>query len=229
MYFKKRFQNYLLLGALLTLIGFGFYFQAARAHIDELLLKSRIASLERNIHYIGDIIDYISQREGASVEEYLDILIFVANDIDQTKNVYAELMDKEFKTLTTRKLSPENTPTFSKPFDPRLYPELLELFRQEQEGSHYWVHKESEQTDTGAADLGFYLCWKWIPTGRPDEKQVLLVVGVSKYSVDAEIDKRMVYGIVALYFVCTCFIMFSIMTLTIDRRKSDRREENKSG
>jgi len=207
----------LLLGAILFLTGFAFYFHYELGKAREALLQERFAAVKYEAEHICTIVDYLVDRDGGwEAEKYKGVFSFLAGRMDATSNSYAELLDEQLNKLS------ERHPVFpSKTFDPQEYPDFLQLLMTEDFGD-YVVMFDPEDGQTTPHPL--YLYWRWVPTGNHHENRLLLIVGCTKYSVNASIADWSVHGIVALLFTSLVCIIASIATMTVERRKESRHE-----
>jgi len=150
--------------------------------------------------------DYVVDTSGGwDRQRYQGLLTFFVERSDDSR-LYSALFDEDLKRLS------ERTPKFPEcPLDPMDYAELVEKVRTQDTGDHV-VHYDPHVVD--AFDVYFH--WRWIPTGDHDDR-VLLVVGISKHTVDTALDIWFVYGILALLTVSALYILTSMIFITADR------------
>ena len=202
-----------LLVAIAILIAFAFYFHSAKEHVFRSLLHERVAAIKNDVDYVCDMVDYLVVEDGGwCVEKYRDSLAFLTERIDATPNVYAELMDGSFSAISNRVI-PEGDSWW---FDPRQCPDLMALLQSENTGNYSVMCPEN------GMPLEVHLHWRWIPTCGQHENRVLLIVGVTQYSVNTRIEDRFIYGIIALFFTSAVFVIGSMMLLTVEYRKRRR-------
>ena len=213
-YAQNTTKKCLLLTAILILAGFAFYFHAACDHVYYTLLKERRAAAELNVDYFCDMVDYLVERDGGwDMERYRDTLVAFTECVDATSNVYAELMDESYMTLSERILPEED----SWWFEPREFPDLMKQLKTENAGTCDIV------CPCGSSEsVTVYLHWRWVPTDIAHENRVLLMVGVTQYSVNASLASWVYGGVIALLFTAAVFIIGSIILLTAEPKVSRR-------
>ena len=196
------------LAAIVILIGFAFYFHAAKEHVFRSLLKEKVVAISNDVNYVCSMVDYLVEQDGDwDVVKYQDSLAFLTEQIDSTPNVYAELFNSELETISNRVI-PEGDSWW---FEPRVFPELMILFESENTGYHFVTCPDQMCPNTNKP-MEVHLHWQWIPTDSEQyENRVLLVVGVTQHSVDTAIDSWLIYGIVALFFTSTVIIVVSLI------------------
>jgi len=195
-----------LLGALLILIGFAVYFQAARTRLSDALLREKVVAVENDVNYICAILDFLVERDGNwNKDKYKDVLAFATQQLDATPNIYAELLDEQFKTLSERIIPVDDRWRF----DLKNYPDLINLLKKEDTGEYHVGVRGSDGTL-----LEVQLYWRWMPTVSHEDR-VLLIAGISHYSVSTQLAKGFNYGIIALFSISAVFVACSIVLLVI--------------
>jgi len=208
-----RVRRSILLGALIILIGFAVYFQVARTHLSDALLHEKIVAVENDVNYICAIFDYLVERDGTwDRERYQDVLAFATKQLDATPNIYAELLDEDFNTLSERIIPVDDRWRF----DLKNYPELIELLRKDDTGEYHVGVRGSDGTL-----LGVQLHWRKMPADSRHGDRVLLIAGVSHFSVSTQLAKGLNYGIIALFSISAVFVAFSLIMLTFGRKPQD--------
>ena len=199
----------LFLSAFLVLIGFCVYFSWAIPHVAEVLLEEKRISRQFDIDLICDEIDlYVEQDKNWETYRYRQILSHMVSKIDATPGTYAELFDDNFVTMS------ERTPLVdAAPFDPREYPQLnLAMKTQDRGEMKVWFDKKHIQP----YDMHVY--WRWVPTNHEHSHRLLVVIGVSKYSLDSSISGWITYGAVALIVTASMFIVGCVIFITTTAR-----------
>ena len=198
------FGKYLLPAALFVLAAFCAYFYFALNHYDTVLLEEKIYDRKFEMNLICDEIDRFAELDNDwGVYDYEHILSYVVEQIDATSGTYAELFRHDMSGISNR------TPLFyNAPFDPMKYPEIVHAITQNENGEiTVWFDQESVE----AHDLHLY--YRWIPTDKRLNNRLLVMIGVSKYSVSAKISAWITYGAVALIVVSSLFIVTTIILL----------------
>lgn len=202
-----RVRRSILLGALLILIGFAVYFQVARTHVSDALLHEKVIAVKNDVDYICAIFDYLAERDGNwSRERYQDVLAFATKQLDATPNIYAELLDEQFNTLSERIIPVDD----SWRFNLKDYPDLIKLLQTENTGEYHVGVVGSD-----GALLGVQLYWRWMPASDIHEDRVLLIAGISHYSVSTRLAKGLNYGIIILFSVSALFVACSLVMLVL--------------
>jgi len=205
-----RVRRSILLGALIILIGFAVYFQVARTHLSDALLHEKVVAVKNDVNYIGTILDYLVKRDGNwSKEKYQDVLAFTTQQLDATPNIYAELLDEQFNTLSERIIPADDRWRF----DLKNYPDLIKLLQKENSGEYHVGVRGSDGTV-----LGVQLCWRWMPADIRHEDRVLLIAGISHYSVSTQLAKGLNYGIIVLFSLSAVFVACSLVMLIFGRK-----------
>jgi len=190
--------------AFIILIAFCAYFNYALAHINDTLLHEKIIDRRFAVDLACDEIDrLVMLRDDWDGFEYVTILSSVAAQIDATGGTYCQLFDGGLQSLSDR------SPLFDgAPFDPWEYPALVQAVRSNECGeAAVWFDKE------GTVPHTLHLYYRWIPTDETVENRLLMVVGVSKFSINAEISSGVTYGAAALIAVSAVFIVGSVVLL----------------
>ena len=208
-------RRYILLGEVLIMIGFAFYFHMAREHVFRSMLKEKAVAVANDVDYTCSMVDYLVEQDGGwEAAKYMDSLKFLTERIDATPNIYAELLDSQFTTLSNR-IVPEDDKWY---FEPREFPELMHRLKTENNGSCA-VKCPERMCPYSKNPLEIYLHWKWIPTNKQSENRVLLVVGVTQHSVNTALENWMVYGIIILMGTFLVSVICSFIQATVEKRK----------
>jgi len=218
-FIQKNTRRYLLTGAIFILMIFAACFQMLGEHAYYSLCQERFRAVERNIAYVCGTLDYLVAEDGNWDQgKYLSALKFIVERVDETPNVYAVLMDAHFEILSTQIILDDDKWSFDKDN----HPDLLEAMLAEETGSIVVMSEPFDAKLRPAPSVPVHLCWRWIPTGRQHENKVLCLVGITKHAVDTHLADWTAWCVVALLTVTAIFIVFSIMLLTVDRRKTIR-------
>ena len=212
---KKNIDRLTLLGAILILIAFCAYFHIVREHATHSILKQKLFDIECQIETVCSTIDTLVEKHNNWENGiYLDALSIFTTKMDAMPNMYAKLFDEQGNRLSDRIVLTDDKWSF----DLSEYPELKEQFYQSVEGTAI-VHCKKRFIDV-------YFYWRWIPLGRMHENKMLMIIGVTKYSVCTELDRRLVNGgIIALIIVAAIFIVGSLAVRTVNRHRKGRSVE----
>jgi len=195
-------------------LGFAVYFQLAANHIRHTLLQERLLAVEKEVSYICDTIDFVVDQTGGEweLEKYQDTIAFVAEQLDSTVNIYAELRDSNMVTISKRIIPEDDKWRFAGVTN---YPVFMDHVLKEDSGTLIIPSDPLDAQFRPAPVVDVHLYWRWIPAGNY-ENRVLLIVGVTRHSIQTELSGWLVYGIIALFFVSTVSVVGSIMLLTVD-------------
>jgi len=222
MYIHRDKKRYALCSAIPILMGFVGYFYMVFQHFEDSLLRVRLAAVTFEAEHFCNMVDYLVERDGGwEAEKYKEVFVFLVGRMDATSNSYAELLDEQLNKLS------ERVPVFqSRTFDPREFPDFVNLLLAEDIGNHVILF---DPMDGKTAPHDLYLHWRWVPTGKNYENRLLLIVGCTKYSVNTQFAAWIGYGLVALIVVTAMYVIASIMVLTVDRRRNpnDRKEKKR--
>jgi len=193
--FNKK-NRYLLAAALLVLVLFCVYFAYA---LSTAMVQEKFTDRKLEADLICDEIDdfLILDNDWGSYD-YQSVLSKMVSQIDATVTSYAELFDEGLASVSVR------TPLFNeRPFDPKDYPGFLEAIGHNERGDI----AISVGGGGGAPAYTQYMYFRWVPTDKTLSNRMLVVVGVSKYSLNNGIPPLIEYGAVALIIVSSIFII----------------------
>ena len=197
-------RKYLLISAIVILMMFCGYFYFAFNHINEILLKEKYSDRKFNIDLICDEIDhFVEFNNNWEDYDYGKILSNVVSKTDATLGTYAELFDEGLNSLSQR------SPLYKDaPLDPKEYPELVGSVRSSMRGeTSIWFDKE------GAIPQTVHIYYRWVPTDNSSENKLLVILGVSKYSVDTSFESWIIYGAVSLIIISAVLIISAVVLL----------------
>jgi len=88
------------------------------------------------------------------------------------------------------------------------YPEIVSAIMSRENGTYkLWFDKE------GATPHDLYIYYRWIPTDKSLDNRLLVMIGVSKYSVNTNIGAWITYGALALIIISAIFIIGAVILL----------------
>ena len=210
----KEVRRHLLLGAIAVLIVFCAYFHCAISRFEETLLQERLSGYQSEVDCICNTIDYLVDLDkNWDTHNYQKTLSYMVSNIRATGDTYAELFDDQLNRL------PVGTPLLAGlSFPLEEYPEIVDSVKSADNGK---TRAQCVGPAEREYDLSFY--WRWVPTDRECKNRLLVVIGVSKCSVNASMRDPVTYGTAALIVVTSIFIVGSLMIVTV--RKSHKRKE----
>ena len=197
-YFKKNIRV-ILISSLIFMVFV--YYNIFALNLSYYFLHEKIKDRQMMIDLICDIADNDGNRES---------LTEIINEIDSygDKGTYCELFDKDLNGLSDR------TPHFSSfQFNPLVYSDFLRDVKINNRGK-----SELILNDKNIPDHVIYMYFRWIY--RDTDEPLLIVIGVSKFSVETDIDGWLKTGawLIAAAFSITGVISF-IFSLTRNRGK----------
>lgn len=198
--------RYLLAVALAILIAFGVYFYIAFEHAESRLVAEKYNARIMTANVLCVTIDaFVDAGRDWEIYDYDAVIASVAAYIDASRDAssYAELFDSNLRSLSDR--TPYNP---LMPFDPNDYPELKEAVKQNEYGRMTVLLEHPDDPHN------IYLYYRWIPTDQTLENRLLLMTGVTKYSVNFHISQGLKYGAFAL-IVGTAVIVISATLLLV--------------
>ena len=197
-------RKYLPALAILILAAFCMYFYLSLNNMSDTLLQEKIISRRFDVDLVCDEIDkFVEIDNDWNTYDYETILSYVVTEIDGTVGTYAELFDGHLNSLS------ERSPLFKgAPFDPREYPELIDFVKLNESGDMtVWFDKE------GITPHDLYIYFRWVPTDKNLSNRLLVMIGVSKFSVDSNISVWVTYGAASLIVVSFVFIVTTVLTI----------------
>jgi hypothetical protein len=209
----RKIKRNILFGAILFLACFAGYMGWAYKYMQQAILEERLIAIEHDVVYMCNSIDTLvaSDEKGWDVEKYQSTIVAVTNQIDATPNVYAELFDASYNTLSKRTSLQENEIDLH--FNPLKIEKLREQFETTREGS-----MKIKQKLASNELVECYVYWRWIPTCAKQQNKVLFVSGISQYTVNEKPVSMLINGTVVLFFVSLMFIVGSIFLSNVEIR-----------
>lgn len=198
---------------ILILMGFCGYFYWAISYFEYNLVQEHLASAKIKIDSICHTVDYFveSEEEQWELHDYKHILSRMVSEIDVTPGLYAELFDEELTTISERTASfPHEigSPEKDDEFKLLSYPDVLERIIAENSGETV-VCFNSRQV----GPHNVYLLWQWVPTNSSHDDRLLIIVGVSKYSVSTSMSAWIICGAVVLVIISAIRTVVTAATL----------------
>jgi len=199
-------RKYIFAVAILILIAFCWYFYFAFNHVENLLLHEKIIDRQFDTDLMCTQIDlFVDKSNDWGIYDYTSILSFIVSYMDAIsgRSSYAELFNADFDSLSERSVFFTGAP-----FDLKEHPELIEEIRANETGNITVLFDKE-----GIPPHELYLYYRWIPTDSMVENRLLIITGVSKYSVNTDIGVEIIFGAVALIIVSAIFIISTVILL----------------
>ena len=198
--------KYLFIAVILVLVAFCGYFNYAFNCIYDTMLQEKIIDRQLDTDIVCTQIDkFIENDNDWNSYDYASILSAVAYFMDAAhrSGSYTELFDHNLNGLSKR------SPLFEgAPFDPRDYPELIEAVNANESGH---VTVSFDKVDVPEHDLHLY--FRWIPTDNTLENRLIIITGVSKFSINTAIGDEIIYGAVVLIIITAIFNIGTVIML----------------
>ena len=212
-------RKYLLVAAMLILVGFCLYFPYAFKENDERLVREQAWEKQQDIGLLCGIVDKIVEMDKATVlnHGYEEVLQFAVQHIEANyTSTFAQAFDEDLNALTP--LSPGVGG--GQKHNPLDYPEFVEAVNNNEFGSLvYWY--ETEQ----AGGRYIHMCFRWVPTDTSYTSRYLIAVGISKFTVNESIDLKVRYGALTLIIITAVFIIMTTLMLCRLGYIYEQREE----
>jgi hypothetical protein len=148
---------------------------------------------------------------------YRTILSGVVSELDATTGVYAELFDADLNNIS------ERSQTYGEAlFEAAEYPELMQAMGGNEQGEST-VRFDKQ----GTPPHDIYIYFRWVPTDNTLHNRMLIVLGMSRYSVSNSISSWIVYGAAALIIIAAAFILAAEILLSRVGSISAQKEGSK--
>jgi hypothetical protein len=194
-------RRYLMVVAILILVAFCVYFNYAFRSHENTLVREMAHEKQQDVGLIGGIIDklvYLEDKTGIG-RDFESVLIFAVEYIEANyHSTFAQVFDEQLNPLIPlhpgvgggRKHNPLDYPEFIRAVNNNEYGDLV-------------YHYETEEA--GGRDV--YMTFRWVPTDANHTPRYLVAVGISKYTINEQIDTRVIYGAIALIIISAVFII----------------------
>ncbi len=191
----QRKKRIVLASIIFLLSCFCFHFQYVVSLLGISLLNQRTEGHNFYINTICETIESLPEEK----RPHLETVIQLISKIDTQPGIYCELFDNDLNSLSIRTLTWKDSP-----FSVTDFNDLLELVASESNGYTQYhfdpIGKRPEQ------DMNVH--WRHI-----DELSVIVVVGISKHSIDNQYINNIILTTAALILVSSIIIIFSITVL----------------
>jgi len=212
-------RKYLFLVAFLILIGFCVYFYFSITHTEEMMLHEKLIDRESVVDVICETIDrFVEADNDWGDYNYQAVLSSVVTRLDGEMDVYAELFDANLRGVSRRIQTYEESP-----FELTDYPELIQEMGENEHGE---VTVRYDKPGVTPHDIHIY--YRWAPTDASQQNRLLIVLGISKFTLYNKISAWVVYGAAALIVITAVFMLAAIMLLCrLGSVYTQRRGDNK--
>ena len=204
-------RKYLLIAALLILIGFGLFFPYAYASHVDTLVREQAWEKRQDVNLLCGIIDKLVEMDEAAVRgyNYDEVLQFAVRYIEENyTSTFAQIFDEDLNPLTP--LSPGVGG--GQKHNPLDYPEFIAAVEKSKEtnepGSLVYWYKTPQ-----AGGRYVHMCFRWVPSDADHNTRYLVAVGISKYTITESIDPRVFYGAFALIMLTAGIVIYACMMI----------------
>ena len=176
------------------------YFSQARSRMNETLLQEKVIARRDEINLVCDMVDRFVERDNDWGQyDYEKTMSDAMSQIDSTggSGTYAELFDSDLSGVSDRSFRFEGVR-----FNPLDYPGVIETVLSNEHGEF-----EIRFDGLGAPAHTLHMYFRWVPTDKSLEGRLLVMVGVSKFSVDTTISAWITYGVIILIIVYAIFAL----------------------
>ena len=214
-------RKYLLILAILVLAGFCFYFNYIFRENENALVREMAWEKQQDVNLLCGIVDKLVEMDERTGNRYGydKVLKFAVQYIETNfRSTYAQVFDEKLNPLM-----PLNPGVGGgKKHNPLDYPEFVEAVQNNESGNLIYRYETAE---AGKRDI--YMTFRWIPTDVGHSQRYLVAVGISKYTITEQIDRKAVYGAVALIIVAAAYIIVCTVLIVRLGYIYDQREGDK--
>ena len=197
-------RKYLFQAGLLILIAFCLYFSASFRNMQEALIREKIDDRILCIDVICDEFSYLPDSlDALSPDDCRTMIARMVESLDSNSKTYVELFNGDLNSLTERYPIFPETPFVIHEF-PLLVQEMLDNLRGE-------MTVFFDMPGVSPHDL--HIFYRWVQIDKATGSRLLLVVGISKFTLENDIAAWVSYGAIALIIITALFIVASIIVL----------------
>ena len=220
----SKLSKIILPAAVLVLAAFVFYFRYAFGEFGETLVREKAWEKQQEVGLIGVIVDTLAESGGEiGYEQVLTAAVrYIETEYTMT---FAQIYDEELTPLL--ELSPGVGG--GQKHNPLDYPEFVRAVEFYEAGTLTYKYKTAQ-----AGEREIHMCFRWVPSDATHETRRLVAVGISKYTINENINPAVEYGAVALITVATVFILGCAVLLVrlghiYDQRTGDSKWRGDGG
>ena len=187
-------RKYLISATLLAVGIFCLFFGKVADHLEETQVENQVVSRKMLVDLMCSTVNH-QQSKGVAwnAEAFKEVLLYEVDNIDKAKGTYAEMFDEHMASLSSR-----NPSEGIRPFVLTDYPDVLGKMREVESGR---VQVMLSATEGGSA-YPLHLYWRWVPSDPDLPGRYLVVLGVSKHSIDVTYSNMLLYGALVLVVAC---------------------------
>ena len=218
MTFLNDRRKYLIVAAMLILAGICYSGILVLRSSGDAQVRETAREKRQDLGLLCGIVDKLvaMDKEAGTGHGYAEILTFAVEDIEANYHLtYAQVFDQDLNPLTA--LNPGVGG--GQKHNPVDYPEFVEAVRANQSGDLvYWY----ETQEGGGRDI--FMTFRWVPTNTGLSERYLVAIGISKYTVNEQINRNAV-GVfiaavsVAAMYITVCTVLIVRLGYIFDQRK----------
>ena len=196
-------RKYLLLLPLLLAAVSSLYFYYTYQQMETKLVLENFANKKMIVRLLTqNVSKYAEIDKDWDTYNYKDIIIYDVSRIDEAKGTYAELFDEKMTPMSPR------APSFAgNPFLIEKFPDVIARILSNEHGEA--IVPFAKDATSSPHDL--YLYWEWLPSDTSLKNRYVVLVGVSKYSLNAEIGKWLAYGAIGIILLLAVLLVITII------------------
>jgi len=219
-------RRYLLVVAILILVGFCLFFNYVFKANEDVLVREKAFEKQQDLWLLNGIIDKLVELDMAngnhqSHEEILKYAIqFTEANFNST---FAQAYDADLIPLTPLHLGVGG----GRKHNPLDYAEFVDAVQNNEFGSLVYSY-----TTEQAGHREIYMAYRWMPSNPEYPKRYLVAVGISKFTINEQIDTMAIYGAVALiilagFYIMGCTVLIVRLGDIYDRRQNDKQNDER--
>ena len=199
---RLHVQKYVFLFAILVLIGFSLYFYSTADSFQNSLIEEKYFDRKLDVNIMCDILDGLVKQNGDwGSYDYTTILRNIVQELDENSRTSTQLLDENLSVIAIR------TPIFShSPIVVEEYPELVEAIRTQDSGE---LTIRFDKPDIPTHDVSVY--FRWVPSDPSAEHKLLVMIGVSRFTIDQKTVRWVQIGDAALIIFAALFVLWKFI------------------
>ena len=198
---RRRVTLYIAYG---IIVAFCLFFYFAITHGYEVLIREKFIDRQFEVDLIADKIDtMVDAKDDWDTYDYVELLTSIIERIDATGGTYAEIMDAGLNTVSARH------PLRGVLFRPLEHPAVVEAISNNERGELTVRFDGPGVRPLRPHDLNLY--YRWIPTDASLNHRLLVIIGVSQYSIDTTFSVWITWGAAALLLITSFYMIQSSM------------------
>ena len=145
--------------------------------IDDMLLREKLIEKQLEINLIAEQTDLFVDKDedwDSAYEHYVDSIITTVELLDRVSMTYAAVFDENLENLSARSPSYEGSP-----FEPNLSAEYVQAVGEKESGNVVIPF-----TPPGSEERDMHLYFRWLPSDTALPHRILVVIAISKFTVD---------------------------------------------